>query len=70
METYSGRFAARLRELRTKANLSQTELAERIGSKQRNVSNWEMGETSPPFDILPTLAEALAVSIAELMPKE
>ncbi len=70
METYSGRFAARLRELRTKANLSQTELAERIGSKQRNVSNWEMGETSPPFDALPALADALAVSIAELMPKE
>lgn len=70
METYAGRFAARLRELRTKAKLTQAELAEAVGAKQRTVSDWETGATSPPYDSLPLIAAALKTSIRNLMPKE
>ncbi|MBP3530498.1 MAG: helix-turn-helix transcriptional regulator [Thermoguttaceae bacterium] len=70
LSTYAGRFAARLRELREKAGLSQAELAEKTGSKQRSVSNWETGTTQPSFNQLPLLADALKTSVRNLMPKE
>jgi transcriptional regulator with XRE-family HTH domain len=70
LSTYAGRFAARLRELREKAGLSQAELAEKTGSKQRSVSNWETGTAQPSFNQLPLLADALKTSVRNLMPKE
>lgn len=70
LSTYAGRFAARLRELREKAGLSQAELAEKAGTKQRSVSNWETGTAQPSFNQLPLLADALKTSVRNLMPKE
>ncbi|MBO7206404.1 MAG: helix-turn-helix transcriptional regulator [Kiritimatiellae bacterium] len=70
LSTYAGRFAARLRELREKAGLSQAELAEKTGAKQRSVSNWETGTAQPSFNQLPLLADALKTSVRNLMPKE
>ena len=58
METYSGRFAARLRELREKANLSQAEAAESIGVSQNTVSRWETGDRQPNLEQFPKIAEA------------
>ena len=70
METYSGRFAARLRELREKAKMSQAEFASAIDSNQRTVSNWETARCAPPLDAFPTIADAFKTSVRNLMPKE
>lgn len=69
LSTYAGRFAARLRELREKAGLSQAELAEKTGTKQRTLSDWETGKAQPPFNVFPLLADALKTSPRNLMPK-
>jgi transcriptional regulator with XRE-family HTH domain len=70
MTTFTGRFAARLRELREKAKLTQAELAAKIGVRVTAVSNWETAANSPTVDKLPVIAEALKVSVRNLLPKE
>ena len=34
-------------ELRKKANLSQEQLAEKVGVSRQTISKWELGETVP-----------------------
>lgn len=34
-------------ELRKKGNLSQEQLAERVGVSRQTISKWELGETAP-----------------------
>ena len=34
-------------ELRKKANLSQEQLAEKVGVSRQTISKWELGETAP-----------------------
>ena len=34
-------------ELRKKNNITQEELAERVGVSRQTISKWELGETSP-----------------------
>ena len=63
--TYAGRFAARLRELRVAAGLSQAEVAKRLDVKQSTVSLWESGERAPSLNQLPAIAYALGVNEAE-----
>lgn len=55
--TYVGRFAARLRELRQAAGLTQKEAAERLGFPQAVISRWETGERSPTLKQLPAIAK-------------
>lgn len=38
----------RLREIRTKNNMTQRELAEILGVDPRTVSTWELGTRNPP----------------------
>jgi transcriptional regulator with XRE-family HTH domain len=57
----------RLVELRKAAGLSQYELAELIGEPQPNIAYWELSEKPPRSDVLPKLAEALGVEIADLL---
>ncbi len=59
-------FAARVKELREAAGLSQKELAERIGLSQRAVSHWEQALREPGAFVLPALAEALGVELDAL----
>ena len=68
--TYSGRFAARLKELREKAGLSVEQLAERSGIPKRTLYNWESGIRQPLFKQLPQLAESLRVKIGKLFPEK
>jgi transcriptional regulator with XRE-family HTH domain len=59
-------FAARLKELRQAAGLSQKELAEKIGVSRRAVSHWEQGLREPGLFVGPALAEALSVNLESL----
>ncbi len=74
--TYSGRFAARLRELREKTNMTGQQMAEAIREAgyelgERSYYNWESGKSEPPLDVLPVLAKLFGLSSPRLMlPKE
>lgn len=55
-----------LAEARKKANIRQTELAEKMNVKQSTISMWESGATSPSADKLPKLAGILGCTIDAL----
>lgn len=63
-----GRFAARLRELRRSRGLTQLELAEKAHVTVSYVSRLEAGSAAPGIDLVERLAEALQVSVADLLP--
>ena len=54
-------------ELRTKAGLSQEELAEKVFVTRQAVSRWENGETVPNTETLKLLSELYNVSIDTLL---
>ena len=57
----------RLAELRKDAGLSQYELARYVGVPQANIAFWERSEKPPRSEVLPKMAEALGVSVEELL---
>ena len=59
--------ANRLFELRKKHNLSQEELAEKLGVSRQAVSKWERSEASPDTDNLIALAKIYELSLDELI---
>lgn len=59
--------ANRLLQYRKQHNLSQEELAEKIGVSRQAVSKWERSEASPDTDNLISLAEVYGVSLDELL---
>lgn len=54
-------------ELRTKAGLSQDELAQRVHVTRQAVSRWETGETVPNTETLKLLSKLFDVSINTLL---
>jgi transcriptional regulator with XRE-family HTH domain len=60
-------IANRLFELRKKKNLSQEELADKIGVSRQAVSKWERAESSPDTDNLIELARLYEISLDELL---
>lgn len=60
----------KLLELRKKKNLSQEELAEKVGVSRQTISNWELGETSPDLKQAGELSKILNTSLDELVGNE
>jgi len=60
-------IANRLFELRKQKNLSQEELAEKIGVSRQAVSKWERAESSPDTNNLIELARLYEISLDELL---
>jgi putative transcriptional regulator len=56
-----------LKSLREAAGISQRELARLINVPQTNLSLWERTGQPPRADLLPTIANALGVSVEELL---
>lgn len=56
-------FPQRLKEIRIKRGLTQTELGEKVGVKQSTFTNWEKGKREPNFEIVIKLADLLEVSV-------
>ena len=56
-----------IRELREKQNMTQAELAERIGVSSKTISKWETAKGLPDISLLQPLAHALGISVIELM---
>lgn len=57
----------KIKQYREKAELSQRELAARLGVSQPSVANWERGITSPKGTNLVALAEILNCSTDALL---
>ena len=58
---------ATIRQLREKRNLTQAALAERIGVSSKTISKWETAKGLPDISLLQPLAQALNISVIELM---
>ena len=56
-----------IKTLREKAGYTQAQLAEKICVSDKTVSKWETGKGYPDISLLEPLAEALKVSITELL---
>ena len=65
MNTYV--TGATIKQLREKRNLTQGELAEQIGVSSKTVSKWETAKGLPDISLLQPLAQALGISVIELM---
>ena len=57
----------KMEELMKKANLTQVELAKRLGVSSRLVSYWCKKERKPNILILPNLSNILGVSVDEII---
>ena len=60
-------FGENFRKLRQEVNLSQKEVAEKLGIYQSNVSDWENDVSRPEYEKLIQLAKLYCCSIAELL---
>ena len=49
----------RIKELRTENNLTQMELAEKVGCNQSMIARWEKGECEPTATAILKLSETL-----------
>ena len=56
-----------IKQLREAKNLTQAELAEKIGVSSKTVSKWETAKGLPDISLLQPLAQALGISVIELM---
>lgn len=59
-------FNQNLQKLRAEKNISQEQLADKIGVSRQSVSAWESGKSSPELDKLITLSELFEISLDEL----
>ena len=60
-------LAARIVQGRSRAHLTQGELATNLGVKQQAVSRWETGTHRPSVDHIPRLAAVIEESASDLM---
>lgn len=60
----------RIKELRTKANITQKQLAEYIGVTSQTILNWENGIFEPKISELIKLANYFHVSVDYLIERE
>ncbi|VEI13066.1 helix-turn-helix domain-containing protein [Trueperella bialowiezensis] len=60
-------ISARIKELRTKAGLSQTELAEKLSVSRQAVSKWESGRGTPDIVNIQAMAALFDVSVDYLL---
>lgn len=65
MNTYV--TSATIKQLREKRNLTQAELADLIGVSSKTISKWETAKGLPDISLLQPLAQALNISVIELM---
>ena len=62
-----GKFIA---ECRKEKNMTQQELADKLGVTDRAISHWENGRRLPDYSLLKDLCDVLSISINELFSGE
>ena len=63
-------LAQRIRDLRRKAGLSQSELADKLVVAREDVQDWETGRGAPDIKTLKSLAALFGVSTSDLLGKD
>lgn len=63
-------LAQRIRDLRRKAGLSQSELADKLVVDREAVQGWESGDSAPDIEVLTKLAALFGVSTSDLLGKD
>ena len=63
----TGRFISQKRK---EKNLTQEQLAQRLGVSNKTISKWETGKCMPDYAVVKTLCEELEITVAELMDGE
>lgn len=63
----SARYQTTLNELRIKLNLTQQDLAAKVGTTQGSIGHWCIGKYRPVESYIPKLAEAFNVSVPEMI---
>ena len=64
------KFNEKLIMLRKQHNLSQEQVAEKLGVARQTISKWELGETTPEMDKLILVSEIYNITLDELMKEE
>lgn len=59
-----------IRKLRENKNMTQEELAEKVFVSSKAVSKWETGQGFPDISLIEPLAQALGISVIELLSGE
>lgn len=62
-----GLFIAKKRK---EKNMTQANLAEKLGVTNKTISKWENGKCMPDYNIVQSLCQELGITIAELMDAE
>ena len=60
----------KIAEARRRTRLTQNDLAARVGVTAQAVSKWEQGRSCPDIAILDEIADALGISLFELLGME
>ena len=63
----TSKLAQRIADARHEMGLTQTELASKLGISAQAVSKWERGVSCPDISILDELAEAVGLSLTDLL---
>ena len=66
-ERFFTELGARIAQLRKEQDLTQTELAERLGVAQQTLAHYEVGRLRVAASMLPTLAQVLGTTVEELI---
>ena len=61
------KIGERILELRKSMNITQEELAEKVGVTRQTISNWELGESSPDLKQAKELSKIFKISLDELV---
>ncbi len=63
----TGKFISKKRK---EKNLTQEQLAEKLGVSNKTISKWETGKCMPDYSVVKGLCNELDISVAELMDGE
>lgn len=63
----TGKFISQKRK---EKNLTQEQLAEKLGVSNKTISKWETGKCMPDYAVVESLCEELEITVAELMDGE
>ena len=67
---YTNNLGKKIADARRKCGITQNALASRVGVTAQAVSKWEQGRSCPDIAILDEIADALGISLLELLGME